>query len=160
MSKNLCEATKLSNFVPIPINLLHMDLSSSTVLVYGFLLSRGLLSAKNGWTDDGKAYVRYSNKQLIEDTGLGLTTIKNALLSLEKKELIVRAMTNKRDRKIFLLVPEESVVVGKKPFDGTKSIPRVSQKTDHHTGGNLTTNICNENSKRNNKYDCEEGESF
>ena len=128
MSKNLCEATKLSNFVPTPINLLHMDLSSSAVLVYGFLLSRGLLSVKNGWTDEGKAYVRYSNKQLMEDTGLGLTTIKNALSSLEKKELIVRVMTNKRDRKIFLLVPEKSAVVEKQPFDGTKSIPRVSKK--------------------------------
>ena len=40
---------KLNNFIPITLSLLGSKLSSTTLLVYGCLLGRGILSQRNGW---------------------------------------------------------------------------------------------------------------
>ncbi len=39
---------KLNNFIPIPLSLLDSKLSSTTLLAYGCLLGRGILSQRNG----------------------------------------------------------------------------------------------------------------
>jgi len=52
--------TELTGYMPIPRELLEMDLPSTAVLIYGALLDRGTLSRKNAYTDgDGWVYVFY-----------------------------------------------------------------------------------------------------
>ena len=97
---------KLNNFIPIPLSLLDSKLSSTTLLVYGCLLGRGILSQRNGWYDqNGRVYVRYTAPQLARDLGKGKSTVKASLKELESAGLIERrrmwlTMTN-----IFIKVP-------------------------------------------------------
>lgn len=80
---------KLNNFIPIPLSLLDSKLSSTTLLVYGCLLGRGILSQRNGWYDqNGAIYVRYTAPQLAKDLGKGKSTVKASLKELELAGLI------------------------------------------------------------------------
>ena len=97
---------KLNNFIPIPLSLLDSKLSSTTLLVYGCLLGRGILSQRNGWYDqNGAIYVRYTAPQLAKDLGKGKSTVKASLKELELAGLIERRRMGLTMTNIFIKVP-------------------------------------------------------
>ncbi len=167
--------TRLNNFIIIPIDCICLDISPTALLVYGLLVSRAIMSARNDWTEDGRVYIRYSNYQLMEDTGIGLTTVKSALASLETAGLIERATKNRRDRKFFIQIPEDSKVKKVSPGAWPENRPgeaRIStaswsgngpmggRKTDSIGGGKTATNIYSKNNNTNNKYNIEQKRSL
>ena len=108
-SRFLHKDEKISSFIPIPISLLDSKLSSTTLLVYGCLLSRGILSQKNGWYDRyGHVYVRYTAPQLAEDLGKGKSTVKASLKELETAGLIERRRMGLTMTNIYIKIPNES----------------------------------------------------
>lgn len=98
---------KLNNFIPIPLSLLDSKFSSTTLLVYGCLLGRGILSQRNGWYDqNGRVYVRYTAPQLAKDLGKGKSTVKASLKELELEGLIERRRMGLTMTNIFIKIPE------------------------------------------------------
>ena len=70
---NITKESRLVMYISIPICLLTSRLSSTTLLIYGSLLNRALLSQKNNWQNDsGEVYVRFS----IEEIARPLITIQ------------------------------------------------------------------------------------
>lgn len=60
-------------------------------LLYGLLLDRMSLSAKNGWYDeDKKVYIYYTQKSLMKDLHRGKNKVSDMLTELEKYGLIER----------------------------------------------------------------------
>lgn len=109
---------KLNNFIPIPLPLLDSNLSSTTLLVYGCILSCGILSQKNGWYDqNGRVYVRYTAPQLAKDLGKGKSTVKASLKELEVAGLIERRHMGLTMTNIFIKIPE--ICIGSQYSDHT-----------------------------------------
>lgn len=130
-SRFLYKDEKISSFIPIPISLLDSKLSSTTLLVYGCLLSRGILSQKNGWYDgNGYVYVRYTAPQLAQDLGKGKSTVKASLKELETAGLIERRRMGLTMTNIYIKIPYEC-------YDGRNS-DLTGQKTDLHKPENST----------------------
>ena len=102
--------TELTGYMPIPRELLEMDLPSTAVLIYGALLDRGTLSRKNAYTDgDGWVYVFYPVERLAENFHLSDTAVKRHLRELEAKGLISRRREMKnRASNIYLNLPAGS----------------------------------------------------
>ncbi len=97
---------KVMNYILIPAGIMAKELSSTTLLIYGCILSRSLLSQKNGWIDkDGHVYTRYTAPQLAEDVGRGISTVKASLKELEEKDLIVRKRMGLTMTNIYVKVP-------------------------------------------------------
>lgn len=51
MNEYLKRDTRIGAFIPVPASILTSELSSTTILIYGAILSRSILSQKNGWID-------------------------------------------------------------------------------------------------------------
>jgi hypothetical protein len=69
-----------------------LPLSLTAKLVYAQMLSRALLSQKNGWTDkEGRVYILFPESEMCKTVHKGLTTIKTALRDLEKAGLLEKA---------------------------------------------------------------------
>ena len=51
MNEYLKRGTRIGAFIPVPASILTSELSSTTILIYGAILSRSILSQKNGWID-------------------------------------------------------------------------------------------------------------
>lgn len=63
-----------------------VELSSDAKILYGILLSRMELSAKNGWMDeDGKVYIIYTVEEIQECLGCGNKKAIALMNDLEKK---------------------------------------------------------------------------
>ena len=122
---------KLNNFIPIPLSLLDSKLSSTTLLVYGCLLGRGILSQKNGWYDqNGAIYVRYTAPQLARDLGKGKSTVKASLKALETAGLIERRRMGLTMTNIYIKVPCSSESGQYSDHAGQKSdLPKPENKT-------------------------------
>ena len=59
-------------------------LSSEVKLLYGMLLDRMGLSAKNGWHDDtGRIYIYYTVKEICENIGCGRNKAMRLLAELD-----------------------------------------------------------------------------
>ena len=72
------------------INPLYKDnLNSDSKLLYGFLLDRMSLSAKNNWCDeDGNIYLIFTRKEVQEKLGLCYRTVTKAFKQLTNAKLI------------------------------------------------------------------------
>lgn len=127
----LLKDDKLNNFIPIPLSLLDSKLSSTTLLVYGCLLGRGILSQKNGWYDqNGTIYVRYTAPQLARDLGKGKSTVKASLKELETAGLIERRRMGLTMTNIYIKVPCTSESGRYSDHAGQKSdLPKPKNKT-------------------------------
>ena len=106
--KYIDQNTHLNDYMVFPRFLLETDLNDTSKLLYTILLDRVRLSATNSqWMDDkGRAFVRYSIKNLGEKLGRGKTSIETGLATLEDHGLIRRKrMGTGRPNLIYVLVP-------------------------------------------------------
>lgn len=59
--------TELTGYMPVPRELIQMQLPSTAVLIYSALLDRGTLSRKNHYTDEaGQIYVIFPIERLAD----------------------------------------------------------------------------------------------
>ena len=66
-------------------------ISSEAKLLYGFLLDRTALSAKNKWTDeDGKVYVYFTQDEAKEKLNIGTGKATKIFSELDEIGLIIR----------------------------------------------------------------------
>ena len=142
--------TRLPGYMAYPRFLLGVDISETAKLVYVLLLDRARLSMKNGWTDeDGKIYIFYPIRELVEDCRKSEMTVKNALSDLQKHGLIRRRRQGGHGAsKIYVRVPGGETVFC--PSDGQNSVPTTDRKLSPSNKKNQTTR----------NYECEEGESL
>ena len=92
MTEFLTSYTSLPSYMVFPHFLLDMEINETAKLLYIILLDRAKLSQKNkGWTDtDGHVFIYFTIEALAETLHKSQMTVKNALSSLEKQELILR----------------------------------------------------------------------
>ena len=140
-------AVKLKSFLPLPKALLTADLSGTALLLYGLLLDRGTLSAKNGYTGrGGQVYVVYPIQKLAAALGKGETVVKICLKELEQAGLILRTHPERgRASHIFLYLPGAGFPTGGRPENRRGE----GGKTDHPPVGKPTTNQQRKPTKRN-----------
>lgn len=63
--------TPLPPFIQFPWFIMRCEYSMNAKFVYALLYNRTMLSLKSGWvSEDGRAYVIYTIKQLSDDLGL------------------------------------------------------------------------------------------
>lgn len=157
--KNLTASTKLPQYVPVPITLFQNDISSTALLIYGLLLGRALLSAKNGWIDEfDNVFIRYTNANLAKDICKSISTIKNCMKELEAEGLIKTKRVGFSTKNIYVCVPvdEQETFINR-----AENEPVNSQKTVSKGVQKLATNkYKNINNLSNNKYVRKDGESF
>lgn len=111
MNEYLKRDTRIGAFIPVPASILTSELSSTTILSYGAILSRSILSQKNGWIDkEGRVYTRYTAPQLAEDIGKGISTVKASLKELEEVDLIERKRMGLTMTNIYVKVPSDSIL--------------------------------------------------
>lgn len=116
----------------IPKEVLRMGLKPGTLIVYGLLLTRAVLSKKNHWTDaSGRVFVYYPIENLSRDSGRSATSVKISLRELSDAGLIIRERRGfNRPNRIFVCIPvsagtERRSVRGspespeESPFEGT-----------------------------------------
>lgn len=126
--------THLTGYMPIPRQLLEMDLPSTAVLIYGALLDRGTLSQKNLYTHDGgQVYVIYPVDRLAETLHLSDTAVKRHLKELEYRGLIRRIRQKQHcPSRILLNLPADSIQATpeetKCPVEGIRNGPKKVQK--------------------------------
>ena len=105
---NITKESRLGMYIPIPICLLTGRFSSTTLLIYGSLLNRALLSQKNDWQNDrGEVYVRFSVEELAKYVGKGISTVKASLKELEFQGLIYRKRMDLYTTHIYVRVPKK-----------------------------------------------------
>ncbi len=159
--QHMVTTSKLNNFIPLPSSLVKCGLSSTTILVYGILISRATLSQKNGWIDEkGHVFIRYSNKELAADMGKSISTVKNCMKELVDNGFIIRKRIYVDAKLIYVLVPEESLVDKKLANKGTDFKPGRGQYSGWNTDKKVATNYIRETNYRTKEYKSKEGESF
>ena len=131
MNEYLKRDTRIGAFIPVPASILTSELSSTTILIYGAILSRSILSQKNGWIDkEGHVYTRYTAPQLAEDIGKGISTVKASLKELETAGLIERRRMGLTMTNIYIKVPCSSESGQYFDHVGLKSdLPKPENKT-------------------------------
>lgn len=161
MNEYLKRDTRIGAFIPVPASILTSELSSTTILIYGAILSRSILSQKNGWIDkEGRVYTRYTAPQLAEDIGKGISTVKASLKELEEVDLIERKRMGLTMTNIYVKVPSDSVLdqnsnalsQNSNPFSQKAGVS-VARKSDPSKYKRV-------NEISNNRYTYEEGESL
>lgn len=105
------QQTEITNYMPIPRQMLSLSLPFSAVVLYGLLLDRGTLSRKSGFTDEsGWIYVVYPVLELVEILGISPTSVKKDLKKLEERGLIHRVRRSRKEaNRIYLLLPADAV---------------------------------------------------
>ncbi len=161
--RHLTIDTHITSYLSIPTYLIGVGLGSTTLLIYGMLLTRVSLSQKNGWIDEnGRVYIYYAIANIARDIGRGETAVKDSLKELETAGLLIKKRDgfNKPNR-LYIKVPKESIVVGKASSNQSGNRLASSRKTNWHTGGKAPPNYKSEiQNKISNQYTYEEGESF
>lgn len=169
MNKHLKKNDRLGMFIPVPFNLLTSSLSSTTLLIYGCILSRAIFSQKNGWYDqNGDVYVRYTAPQLSKDTGKGISTVKASIKELEDVGLIRRKRWDLTTTNIYVRVPEECIV--SQNFDNPSQKSNPNKPVSYAKGSQEVGSFVAEksdpskyirvNKELNKRYIVREGESF
>ena len=130
----ITRTTAMPPFVALPRFILNSGLSLNAKLLYGLLLSRSMVSRKNGWSDEeGHVYIIYTIRQLAEDLDRSERTVKNALSELEGQELIRRVRQGwNQPNHIYVLLPDMVQVSAPPegrthPGDGQKTSPSMGQ---------------------------------
>ncbi len=138
---NITRESRLGMYIPVPIELLNSVLSSTTLLIYGSLLNRAMLSKKNEWVDtDGNVYVRFSIEELSKYVGKGPSTVKASLKELDFWGLISRKRIDLYTTHIYVKVPKNCLVGQNVDSDKPESKPYKDQNTGSQTAGNMTAN--------------------
>ena len=71
-----------------------VNISTDAKLLYGILLDRMQLSAKNGWLDEqGRVYIFFTVKQIMQAMGISNKTVTKLLAELEREGFIRREKT-------------------------------------------------------------------
>ena len=146
--------TELTGYMPVPRELLEMDLPSTAVLLYGALLDRGTLSRKNHYADDGgQVYVIYPIDHLAETLHVSDTAVKRHLRELESRGLIRRCRgAGGRASHIGLYLPAGSIQGQKCTEEGPEMPPAKGRK--------VPPNNRNQQQKESNYYQHGEDESL
>lgn len=123
-------STSLTGYMPVPRELLEMELPSTAILLYAVLLDRATLSQKNRYSDGmGAVYVIYPIDKLAETLPISDTAVKRNLKVLEQQGLIWKMRETKNDpNHIFLNIPEGS----KKTLSIETFRPVVGTKMNSH----------------------------
>ena len=161
MNEYLKRDTRIGAFIPVPASILTSELSSTTILIYGAILSRSILSQKNGWIDkEGRVYTRYTAPQLAEDIGKGISTVKASLKELEEVDLIERKRIGLTMTNIYVKVPSDSLLGQNSNAISQNSNP-FSQKAGVFVAGKLDPSKYKRvNEIPNKEYIRREGESL
>ena len=103
--------TDLTGYMPVPREVMQMDLPSTAVLIYGTLLDRGTLSQKNQYTDEsGHVYVIFPVDRLADSLHISDTAVKRHLRELEEQGLIRRTREKRHaPSHIYLNLPSGSI---------------------------------------------------
>ena len=151
-------STALTGYMPVPRELLEMELPSTAVLLYAVLLDRATLSQKNKYSDrTGSVYIIYPIDKLAETLSISDTAVKRNLKVLEQKGLIWKVRETKNGpNHIFLNIPEGS----KKTLATETFRPVVGTKMTTHTGQKVPTNNKKKRHEKENYYQHGEDESL
>lgn len=154
--------TKLSGYLPVPLDLLQTDLSSTAILLYGLLLDRGSLSQKNNYTDyGGWVYVVYAREDLAQELHISTRMVTRYLQDLENLGLLRRVRRSRKEgNRYFLSVPAESDK-GSSTGSGMGSIlPQEEKKSSSPTGRKVPPNHRKEPPDLTTLYHCNQEESL
>lgn len=146
--------TALTGYMPLPRELLEMDLPSTAILIYGTLLDRATLSQKNDFSDcGGWVYVIYPLERLADTLHISDTAVKRHLRELEGRGLIRRRREVKNGAShIYLCIPSGSMKETNCTGDG--------KKLTSPTGRKVPTNNKREQHNTSNYYQHREEESL
>ena len=95
-------------YVNIPKALIHeeafSDVSLEAVMLYGLILERMGMYRKNKWQDEqGRVYVLYPVKEIMEDMNRSETSVSQYLAEFEDAKLLERIQSAPgRPRKLYL----------------------------------------------------------
>ena len=150
--------TELTGYMPLPREVLDLDLPPRAALLYAVLLDRGTLSRKNQYRDDsGWVYVIYSLEHLAQTLHISDTAVKRHLRQLEQQDLIRRRHgQNTRTSHIYLRIPVSSIRGNReeqKYSDQGSKMPPVR-------GRKVPTNNFNQQQNQNNYYQHREEDSL
>ena len=122
--------TELTGYMPIPRELMEMDLPSTAILIYGALLDRATLSRKNQYADmGGGVYVIYPLERLADYFHISDTAVKRHLRELENRGLIRRRREGKhRANHIYLHLPAGSIKGTNRTEESAKMPPPTGRK--------------------------------
>ena len=150
--------TSLTGYMPVPRELLEMELPSTAILLYAVLLDRATLSQKNRYSDGTEAvYVIYPIDKLSETFSISDTAVKRNMKVLEEKGLIWKMRETKNGpNHIFLNIPEGS----KKTLSTETFRPVISTKRTTCTGQNVPMNNKKKRNEKENYYQHGEDESL
>lgn len=150
--------TSLTGYMPVPRELLEMDLPSTAVLLYAVLLDRATLSQKNKYSDAiGSVYVIYPIDKLAETLSISDTAVKRNLKILEQQGLIWKVRETKNGpNHIFLNIPKGNI----KPRSTETFCPAVSTKKTTCTGQKVPMNNMKKQHEKENYYQHREDESL
>ena len=132
--KVFCVDTGLTGYLPVPRELLRMELPSTAILLYSVLLDRATLSQKNRYADEmGRVYVIYPIEKLAQALSVSETAVKRHLKTLEDRGLIRRTRPKKNGpSQIYLNLPAGSIKAGgtvqNRPWQGAKTGGHTVQK--------------------------------
>lgn len=100
----------MPSYYPFPKELLFLNLSMTSRVVYAVLLGRATLSQKNGWNNEcGNVYVNYPINQIAKDVGKGETTIKNVLRELVDLNLLEKKSGGySKPNHLYVKLPNET----------------------------------------------------
>ena len=112
--KAFCVDTGLTGYLPVPRELLRMELPGTAILLYAVLLDRATLSQKNRYADEhGRVYVIYPIEKLAEALSVSETAVKRHLKTLEDRGLIRRTRPKQNGpSQIYLNLPAGSIKAG------------------------------------------------
>ena len=146
--------TVLTGYMPLPRELLEMDLPSTAILIYATLLDRATLSQKNAYADPGEwVYVIYPVERLADTLHISDTAVKRHLKELEGKGLIRRHRQIKNGPSyLYLCLPTGSI-------KGTKC-PGESPKMHRPSGTKVPPNNYKKQTEGYNHYQYGEDESL
>ena len=109
-----CLDSILTGYLPVPRELLDMELPGTAILLYAVLLDRATLSRKNRFADEhGHVYVVYPIEKLAQALSLSETSVKRSLKTLARRGLIRRERPRKNGPShIYLNLPAGSIKAG------------------------------------------------
>lgn len=160
--KYVTKESKVHSYIQIPATLLKENLGSTTLLIYGVLLTRVTLSQKNCWTDElGRVFIIYPISKIAEHIGKGESVVKSCLKKLEMAGLLLRKRSGfNKPNHLFVLVPEDSMGGQKQSVKKMENDTTEVQKSDYERGEKPASNYYNITNHRTTKYSYEDGESL
>lgn len=162
MTQSLSSNSRIPEYMSFPKFLLEMtSLSETAKIIYTVLLDRARLSQKKtGWADEyGHVFIYYPIKDLAGAVHKSDMTVKSALLTLEKEQLIHRQHKGLgKANRIYVKLPlpeERNLSVREKencPSDGKDSVCQTERKLSTSNNKKSNNNRANRMSKAYGQY--------